>query len=244
MSEAFEGQSARVPILDGEPRTQDTVSPGDKVGYLKLLGRRGSWWTCICDCGNSVSRRHGELSKALRSGHKPRCTISCQCGQKAYRPKVGGYSQKHHPMYVRWQGVKQRCENPNSASAKHYYHRGITICRGWSESFPNFVHGLGMPPFKGASIERVDNSKGYWCGMCEECVEHRRLANCKWATPKEQNNNRGNTTYLTVRDWTLPLTEWSRISNIPEDAIRQRIANGWPNVEAIFFPIRERMGAQ
>lgn len=84
------------------------------------------------------------------------------------------------PEYNAWDGLIQRCTNPNQRGWMDYGGRGITVCDRWRESFPAFLADMGEKPEPKAqySIDRIDNDRGY------------EPDNCKWATRSEQQKNR------------------------------------------------------
>lgn len=80
-----------------------------------------------------------------------------------------------------WDHMKQRCLNHKNHAYHRYGGRGIKICDSWLESFDNFVNDMGVRPSLKYSLERKDSNKGY----CK--------SNCRWATSREQNNNKDST---------------------------------------------------
>jgi len=93
--------------------------------------------------------------------------------------KTHGMSK--HKFYKRWKDMRQRCLNKDNKHFKHYGARGITVCDEWKEdakAFIDYISTLEHAGKPGYSIDREDNDKNYEPG------------NIRWATQKEQNNNR------------------------------------------------------
>ena len=80
--------------------------------------------------------------------------------------------------YRSWSMMKNRCLNKNADNYPYYGGRGIKVCKRWLDSFSNFFEDMGVKPGKGYSIERKNNSSGYF------------PKNCFWATKRQQANNR------------------------------------------------------
>jgi len=106
--------------------------------------------------------------------------------------RVGGAD----PIYKLWVAIKDRCLNPDNKAYHRYGGRGITIAPEWVSDFAAFRLAVGDRP-KGATLDRIDNSKGY------------EPNNVRWTTRKVQANNRETNVVLTRDGLTMTLKQWA-----------------------------------
>jgi hypothetical protein len=120
----------------------------------------------------------------------------------------------------------QRCGNPNYTNYARYGGRGIVVCDRWLD-FRNFLADMGERP-EGTTLERIDNGGDYW------------PENCRWATRKEQANNRNNCFY-TLEGVTKRWSEWFEYYNIKRSTFDQRVyCYGWTREKALMTPVKKR----
>lgn len=125
-------------------------------------------WKCLCDCGNEAV----VAGTQLRSGK----TKSCGC----LVFKRNGLTS--HPLWSRCYKAINRCHNPKDYDYKYYGALGTSVQQSWRDDPELMVQEveqeIGLPPFKGAQIDRINTYEGYESG------------NIQWVNSKENNNNR------------------------------------------------------
>ena len=181
-----------------------------------LKGKRQSELLCRCDCGNIVSLEPTVLRRSL--------TRSCGCLKNDLaRIKFTTHGRSNwSPEYRTWQHMRDRCLNKSSADYPLYGGRGILICSRWDD-FKLFFKDMGPRPSKFHSLDRFPDQSGNYSPE-----------NCRWATPKEQANNRRSNILITVDGKTRNIIGWSEVSGVPAYRISKRIRSGWGHKEAIF----------
>lgn len=117
----------------------------------------------------------------------------------------------------------QRCRNSNGPAYKRYGGRGIFVCNEWV-LFENFLADMGQRPSNDYTLERINNDGPY------------APENCRWATYKEQANNRRSNRILTFNGYSKTIAEWGRELNVSERKIEQRLDRGWSVEEALMLP--------
>lgn len=199
---------------------------GERFGMLtvlELFARQGKPMGArvLCDCGVEKVT----CSRSVRRGR----TRSCGCLQRETATKHG---LSRHPHYSRWNGMVQRCHNPNWINYADYGGRGVSVCDSWRknpESFFKWLDDNGCAG--GLEVDRIDNGQGY------------SPENCRLVTRRENMRNQRNNTVIEVFGESMTVAEASERFSVPYDRLIQRLTRlGWDPERAVTAP--QQKGAQ
>ena len=133
-------------------------------------------------------------------------------------------------LYRIWQVMRGRCRNPNHSEYHRYGARGITVCPEW-DSYPIFKSwALDNGYDDTLTIDRI-NTNGPYCP-----------SNCRWATMKEQSNNRRTCHLLTYNGKTQTLMQWAEETGLSRGAFKQRLQRGWSVEATLTTPLKTLNG--
>lgn len=144
-------------------------------------------------------------------------------------------------IYHAWSAIVQRCCNPNNKAYPRYGGRGIVVCESIKQGAANLFGAIGHRPTADHSIDRSNNSQGYTCGECSDCLEHGWNLNLRWATKREQMLNRDCVHRVTIGDATKTLPEWSVATGISHVLLYDRYRKGWRGSKLI-QPVQRQFG--
>ena len=176
-------------------------------------------WLCQCNCGSKINVN----SLSLRTKN----TQSCGCLRKERTTKLKlSHGKTKTSEYVAWKGLIRRCTKPKNTHYSEYGGRGIKVCDRWLKSFENFLEDMKEKPSSFHSIDRIDNNGNY------------EPDNCRWATIKEQANNRQNSRYYNYDGEPQTLRQLFNKYSPPLSyrTFRARVENGWPMFQALTTP--------
>ncbi len=135
----------------------DSIVTTSKTGGVRK--RKQGLFECPI-CKNHVKK---EYSNGLKSD---------TCGKGCKDNGCIKHNQSGTKLYVCWNNIRLRCDNPNHCSYLSYGGKGITYPDKW-KTFEGFFEDMGAHYKEGLTIDRRDPTKNY----CKE--------NCQWITRKE-----------------------------------------------------------
>lgn len=175
---------------------------------------------CKCKCG--------KITKVIPAHLKNNKVKSCGCYRKIISKintrkgcpleKNANYidGRSRHPLYVLWNGIKQRCYNPKHAAYKHYGGRGIKMCDEWLDfwKFVEWVEKSGEKKPK-LTLDRINVNGNY------------EPNNCRWVPMSVQCVNKTDNILLTFNNETKTMSEWALCTGINYRTLNNRINRGW-----------------
>ena len=199
---------------------------GDKIGncfYIKELDKvsiggflfRNAEFQCG-ECGKYFSCPINRIKSKIRR--------SCGCLYEQRKPRLT-HGMCKSDEYKIWAKIKTRCKD---LSQPYYGGVGIKVSEKWAD-FISFYNDMGKRPSKKHSLDRHPNNKGDY-----------EPGNCRWATFKEQNNNKVNNILITYNSETKNLKQWSESIGVKYVTLEKRYRRGWSADEMFSTPIGKR----
>lgn len=205
------------------------IQAEDRFGYLTVIrevepnvtpcGTVQRKFLCRCDCGNEVIR----LRSTLQKNPNP----SCGCMELTIGDRTRKYTKEQTSsfLYSTWNGMKQRCLDPNSSHYHRYGGRGVTICEEWLNDYSKFYEwAMANGASKELTLDRIDTDGNY------------EPSNCRWADVEMQMNNTSQNRFIEYNGEKLTVMQWSRRTGIEEGTIRRRLDSyGYSVAEALGY---------
>lgn len=224
--------------------------------------KHGGKWLCRCECGTEkwqkvCNIKNGKSKMCMKCSGKDRRKEKKPKKERIIKIRfdsnkdwsddntfIGTYKEyleeckkrreerkrlnKHIPIsydriYKIYQHMKERCYNSNSESYNRYGGRGIKICDEWIKSYKAFNEWAMSNGYRDdLSIDRIDVNGNY------------EPSNCRWATNKEQQNNKRNNFYIEYKGERKTLQQWSEEYGLCPDTIKRRLNRGIKVGEKLF----------
>lgn len=183
-----------------------------------------TYWICECECGKIVTK----LAKAVKFGHSG----SCGCWSKDILEYRKQNAVTHERLYGIWQGMKDRCNNPNNSHYHNYGGRGITVCEKWKNSYQNFrewaynngwVEEITENYQDSLSIERIDVNRNYCPENCCFIPLRRQCLNKRPYSEREKIKTKKDRNMITIGIETKSEREWQKFYGVSNAMLDYRV---------------------
>jgi len=183
------------------------------VVEMRKNSKKETVWLCRCECGGEKITTTGALEWGA--------TKSCGC--LIGNPTHGDYNERIRRI---WVGMMARCYSTNIPSYVYYGGKGILVCEEWHEYtvFKEWAFANGYEEH--LTLDRFPNKTGNY-----------GPDNCRWATYKQQANNKTNNHILLIDGVERTISQWADIYSISQLRIASRIRRGWDAKDAVSRPI-------
>lgn len=158
--------------------------------------------------------------------------VGCRGGNQGTHGHTG--HGKRSPTYRSWQNMVARCTQPSNPAFAYYKKRKITLCDRWrigneeKGGFEYFLEDMGERPLENNyTIERINNAGNYEPG------------NCRWATRREQANNRITNVTFEYEGRLFTMAELARHTGVSKELLRARLCRSklpWTVTGAVITP--------
>ncbi len=194
---------------------------GQRFGKLVVLERAGLssrksvLWRCRCDCGNECL----QISNILVKNR----IVGCGCGQgnptHGHTRRNGKTTgSRSSPTFISWTAMLSRCNAPSNASYGSHGARGVVVCDRWQfgengvSGFECFLADMGERPSRAHTVDRYPDNDGDY-----------EPDNCRWATKRQQANNRRDNWVVVYQGRSMSLTELTRETGLGRHMLSYRL---------------------
>jgi hypothetical protein len=157
---------------------------------IRINGRKRKRALYKCSCGEFYEADWSYVN----TGKTFRCL---KCSIKSSAERKIKHLLIEHPLYRKWQDMKNRCYNKNVDRYKNYGKRGIVVCGEWIHDFYSFYNWcINNGWTNGLQIDRINVDGNY------------DPSNCRIINFIEQGFNKTNTVYIQYKDMKYPLAKF------------------------------------
>lgn len=183
---------------------------GEKHGRLTCLCkddiRKKNYYIFKCDCGNIKSI----AAYSVKKGY----IVSCGCFSREH-PHHLTHGISHTRLDKCYKSMISRCYRETDDAYIDYGARGIAVCEEWrSDRTKFFAWALENGYEEHLTLDRIDVNGNY------------EPDNCRWATHREQCNNKRNNVIIEYENKRYTIAEYSRLKGISYDKAYRMVRKG------------------